>query len=232
MQPHDLNIKVVELSTLYTDDLGRFPIQSFNGNNYIMLAHHVGLNSILVEPFKSRADTHRIPAYNRIMERLRARGITVDLQIFDNEASAAYIANITVKWKCKHQQVPPDIHRRNIAERMIRTFKAHLISIIFGVDPQFPISHWDKLLVQAELTVYLLHTSKLDPTKSAWEFLNGPFNYDATPMGPPGSRIIAHAKGATRRSWDCGGIGGFYIGPAMNHYRCYSLLRNNTQAAQ
>ena len=51
MQPHDLNIKVVELSTLYTDDLGRFPIQSFNGNNYIMLAHHVGSNSILVEPF-------------------------------------------------------------------------------------------------------------------------------------------------------------------------------------
>ena len=141
MQPHDLNIKVVELSTLYTDDLGRFPIQSFNGNNYIMLAHHVGSNSILVEPFKSRADTHRIPAYNKIMERLRARGITVDLQIFDNEASAAYIANITVKWKCKHQKVPPDMHRRNIAERMIRTFKAHLISIIYGVDPQFLIRH-------------------------------------------------------------------------------------------
>jgi hypothetical protein len=60
MQPNDLNIKVVELSTLYTDDLGRFPIQSFNGNNYIMLAHHVGSNSILVEPFKSRADSHRI----------------------------------------------------------------------------------------------------------------------------------------------------------------------------
>jgi hypothetical protein len=50
MQPNDLNLKVVELSTLYTDDLGRFPIQSFNGNNYIMLAHHVGSNSILVEP--------------------------------------------------------------------------------------------------------------------------------------------------------------------------------------
>ena len=231
VQPHDLNITVVELSTLYTDDLGRFPIQSFNSNNYIMLAHHVGSNSILVEPFKSRADSHRIPTYNKIMERLRAQGITVDLQIFDNEASAAYIANITVKWKCKHQKVPPDMHRRNIAERMIRTFKAHLISILYGVDPQFPIRHWDKLLVQAELTVNLLRTSKLDPTKSAWEFLNGPFNYDATPMGPPGCRVIAHAKGATRRSWDCRGIEGFYIGPAMNHYRCYSLLRNNTQAA-
>jgi hypothetical protein len=105
MQPNNLNIKVVELSTLYTDDLGRFPIQSFNGNNYIMLAHHVGSNSILVEPFKSRADAHRIPAYNNIMKRLRARGITVELQIFDNEASDAYIANITDKWKCKHHHL-------------------------------------------------------------------------------------------------------------------------------
>jgi hypothetical protein len=84
--------------------------------------------------------------------------------------------------------------------------------------------------MQAELTVNLLRSSKLDPTKSALEFLNGPFNYGATPMGPPGSRIIAHAKGATRRSWDFRGIEGFYIGPAMHHYRCYTLLRHNTLA--
>jgi hypothetical protein len=141
-----------------------------------MLAHQVGSNAILMEPFKIRADSLRILAYNNIMERLRERGITVELQIFDNEASAAYISNITDKWKCKNQKVPPDMHRRNIAKRMIRTFKAHLISIIFGGDPQFPIKRWDMLLNQAEITVNLLHTSKLDPTKSAWEFINGPFN--------------------------------------------------------
>ena len=59
------------------------------------------------------------------------------------------------------------MHLCNIAKRMIRTFKAHLISIIFGVDPQFPIKRWDLLLNQAEITVNLLRTSKLDPTKSA-----------------------------------------------------------------
>jgi hypothetical protein len=97
MQPNNLNIKVVALSTLYTDDMDRFPILLFNDNNYIMLAHHVGSNAILVEPFKIRADAIRILAYNNIMERLQARGITVELQIFDNEASAAYISNITYK---------------------------------------------------------------------------------------------------------------------------------------
>jgi hypothetical protein len=38
-----------------------------------------------------------------------------------------------------------------------------------------------------------------------------------------------HAKGTTRQTWDFKGIEGFYIGPAMNHYRCYTLLRNNKQ---
>ena len=122
------------------------------------------------------------------------------------------------------------MHLRNIAKCMIRTFKAHLISIIFGVDPQFSIKRWDLLLNQAKITVNLLRTLKLDPTKSAWEFINGPFNYNATPMVPPGSCIIAHAKGATCRSWDFRGIEGFYISLAMNHYQCYTLLRHNTQA--
>jgi hypothetical protein len=122
------------------------------------------------------------------------------------------------------------MHHRNIVERMFCTFKAHLISIIFAVDPIFTIKRWDLLLNQAEITVNLLRMSKIDPTKSVWEFLNRPFNYDATPMGPPGLRIIAHAKGAIRRSCYFCGIEGFYIGPAMNHYQCYTLLRLNTQA--
>ena len=228
--PNDLHIYTVEISTLYTDDMGRFPVESTSGNNYIMLAHHVGSNSILVEAFRKKSDIYRIPAYDRIMERLRARGITVELNILDNECSADYISNITNKWKCKHQRVPPDMHRRNIAERMIRTFKSHLIAIIAGVDPLFPMRRWDLLLNQAEITVNLLRTSKLDPTKSAYEYLYGPFNYDATPMGPPGCKIIAHAKGATRRSWDFRGREGYYVGPAMNHYRCYTLVRAATQA--
>ena len=228
--PNDVHIYSVEISTLYTDDMGRFPIESTSGNNYIMLAHHVGSNSILVEAFKKKSDTHRIPAFNKIMERLQARGITVELNILDNECSTAYITNITNKWGCKHQKVPPDMHRSNIAERMIRTFKGHLIAILAGVDPLFPMRRWDLLLNQAEITVNLLRTSKLDPTKSAYEYLNGPFNYDATPMGPLGCKIIAHAKGATRRSWDFRGIEGYYVGPAMKHYRCYTIVRSNTQA--
>ena len=64
---------------------------------------------------------------------------------------------------------------------------------------------------------------------SAWEHLNGFFNFDATPLGPPGCRIISHHRGSTRRSWDFRGGAGFYVGPSLEHYRCYRVIKNSTQ---
>ena len=66
----------VPISTLYTDDMGRFPIRAQSGNQYIMVAFHDATNVILVEPFKTKADHHRIPAYDSIMRRLKTRGLT------------------------------------------------------------------------------------------------------------------------------------------------------------
>jgi hypothetical protein len=80
-----------------------------------MIAHHADGNLILQQAFKTRSDKHRIEAYNAIMTRLSARGLVVDLQILDNEASAAYKHAITVTWQCRFQLVPPDMHRRNRA---------------------------------------------------------------------------------------------------------------------
>ena len=129
-----------------TGDCGRFPTRSCSGNQYIMVAYHCDSNTILKAAFKTRSDRHRLEAYNSIMERLRARGHSVDLQILDNEVSAEYRRVITETWNAKYQLVPPDVHRRNTAERAIRTFKAHFIAILAGVDVTFPAFLWDQLL--------------------------------------------------------------------------------------
>jgi hypothetical protein len=113
---NDVIIMEVPISTLYTDDMGRFPIHAQNGNQYIMVAFHDAANVILVEPFKSKSDHHRIPADDILMNRLKRRGLTVDMQFMDNEVSAKFLHNITKVWKCKFQKVPPDMHRRNKAE--------------------------------------------------------------------------------------------------------------------
>ena len=205
-----------------------------SGNQYIMVAYLQDANAILVQPFQSKHDHHRIPAYTSIMTQLKARGLQVTRHVLDNEASTAYRNAITAIWNCTYQLVPPDMHRRNTAERAIRTFKAHFLTILAGVDPTFPATRWDHLLLpQAELTINLLRQATTHTTISAWECINGPFNFDATPTGPPGSRALIHAKPSTRRSWDYRCQDGFYIGPALNHYRCYycySLLKKESQA--
>ena len=124
------------------------------------------------------------------MKRLRTLGHRVDLQILDNEASAEYKRLITEERGAKFQLVPPNIHRRNAAERAIRTFKAHFLSILAGVAPDYPRNLWDLLIPQTELTLNLLRQSMFNPAQSAWECFHGPFNYDATPVGPLGCSVI------------------------------------------
>jgi hypothetical protein len=72
------------------------------------------------------------------MQRLKDRGIAVTNQVLDNEASEAYKTAITNKWNCTYQLVSPDIHQRNTAEHAVQIFKAHFLSILAGVDPNFP----------------------------------------------------------------------------------------------
>ena len=227
----ELHIWDEPISKLFTDDMGRFPVRSRSGNQYLMLAYHCDTNAILIEPFQSRHDRHRIPAYTRIMERLKTRGHAIDRQILDNEASAEYRRVITEEWKCTYQLVPPDVHRRNIAERAIQTFKAHFLSVLAGINSSFPNYLWDKLLPQTELTLNLLRQSHIAPAMSAWEsFNNTPFNFDATPIGPCGCAVIIHNKPSKRQSWAFRGRDGFSIGPALQHYRCFQVVDVLTKA--
>merc|ERR1711884_846222 len=102
-------------------------------------------------------------AYDTIMTRIKAAGLDVDLQVLDNEASKEYKEIMTNKWKLKYQLVPPDMHRRNAAERAIRTFKAHFLAILAEVDQDFPTNLWDLLIPQTELTLNLLRECRTNP---------------------------------------------------------------------
>ena len=146
VRSNELYLHVKLISKLYTYDTGHFPVHARSGNQYIMIAYHCDANLILAEPFSSRKDTHRLLAYNKIMRRISENKLTVYLQILDNEASADYKRAITKKWNASYQLVPPNTHRINAAECTICTFKAHLLSILVGVAPDFPRNLWGLLL--------------------------------------------------------------------------------------
>ena len=193
---NELHMHTVHISKLYTDDTGHFPIKARRGNQYLIVAYHCNSNDILVSLFKTRKDKNFLKAYKSIISRLWENGMSVNLQILDNEASASLKQIITEELVIKYQLVPPDIHRRNLAEQSIRAFKAHFLSILVGIASDFPKFLWDRLFPQTEITLNSLRQATLNQTKSAWEFLNATFDYAATPIEPLWCRVIIHQKTA------------------------------------
>ena len=195
-----------------------------------MIAYHSDSNTILQAPFVNRKDKHRIREYNSIMRHLADKGHQVDVQILDNEGSKHFKRTIVEDWCTTYQLVPPNVHRRNVAEISIRTFKAHFLSVMAGVDPNFPKFMLDNLLVHTELKSNLLRKATLKPITSAWEYFNGDFDYTETPLGPIGCKLIIHNTSNKRRSWDQRVREGFSVGPALQQYRCIQAIDSNTKS--
>ena len=118
----------------------------------------------------------------------------------DNEASPEFQS--LLKETCiDYQLAPPDMHRRNAEEWDISTLKDHFIAGLCATDPYFPMQNWDHLLKQAEITLNLLRLSRLNPILSAYAQLNGGFDFNCTPMAPPGTRTLVHDKLHNRGIW-------------------------------
>ena len=52
------------------------------------------------------------------------------------------------------------------------------------------------------------------------------------PLAPPGIKIEMHEKPKNRPSFGYQSTSSFYIGPAMNHYRCYKVYIPTTSSEQ
>lgn len=131
-----------------------------------------------------------------------------------------------------YQRVAPGMHRVNTAERAIRFAKNHILSGLALCPKDFPIREWDKLITQAELTINLLRNSRVNPNLSAWAYLFGNHDFNKVPLAPPGTKVIIHSKPGERKSWECHGKEGFYIGPAFHHYRCIQVFMPDTHATR
>jgi hypothetical protein len=231
---HEAMANIVELMDVatgksYSDLTRRFPTLSEMGNLYVLVLYTKDDNAILVEPLKNRSEAEQLKAYTTLLTQV-GKGSALSLHWMDNEALAGLKDLLSTKFNLKYQLVPPHIHWCNAAERAIWTFKNHFIAGLCSAADDFLLRLWDKLLLQAELTLNLLRASRVNPTISAYEAINGPFDYNATPLAPPGCKIVVHEKPGQRALWDPHGVIGWYLGPAMEHYRCYRCYIKTTQA--
>ncbi|WP_281640541.1 Ty1/Copia family ribonuclease HI [Aurantimicrobium minutum] len=212
---------------VHSDLTGRFPIPSSSGNHYILVVYCYDANAILMLPLQNRKAETILTAYKEIVRKLVAGGCRPKLQRMDNECSTLLKEYMQAE-NIDYQLVPPHDHRRNAAERAIRTAKNHFVAGLCSVDPQFPMSQWDKLLPQAELTLNLLRGSRINPKLSAYEQLFGRYDFNRTPIAPPGIKVLAYVKSKVRKTWAPHAIDGYYVGPAMDSYRCYTVYLPST----
>ena len=218
---HLTTFKVIPLDgKVFSDQTGRFPLTSSLGSKYILILHDADTNSILAEPLKNRSQEELLVKQIKLHSYLIDRGHKPQTQILDNECPQK-LKEYFDKNKIHFQLVPPHLHRTNVAERAIATFKDHLIAGLANTDPSFPLHLWDRLLPQAVLTLNLLRPARYNPRLSAWCALNGAFDFNATPLAPPGTKVQFYDPPATRKTWAPHSLDGFYLEPAMQHYRCY-----------
>ena len=75
----------------------------------------------------------------------------------------------------------------------------------------------------------MLCTSRLNQNLSAHAFIFGQFDFQSTPLAPPGTKVFSHTKPYVRKSWDTNGEVGWYVNAAPNHYRCVTCYFPRTR---
>ena len=217
---------IVQITAIKFDDLkgmtssdqtGAFPHTSAKGNRYVMVMEDSDAGGILATGIISRNKEHLLAGFITMHDTLKKAGINPVIHRIDNEFSKDLIEEIEARG-LKYQIAPPGNHRTLPAERSIQTFKNHFESILYGCDPGFPKNQWDRLIDVAVLTLNMLRASRINPKKSAYNEIWGNFDFNKTPLAPPGCLVVAHERPQNRGTWAEHGVKGYFIGPAKHHY--------------
>eukprot|EP00804_Cyclotella_cryptica_P013267 CCRYP_007042-RA/>CCRYP_007042-RA protein AED:0.32 eAED:0.32 QI:0/0/0/1/0/0.33/3/0/993 len=227
--PNNNKTNMVYMSTievdgqLFTDQTGRFPVTSNRGNNYIVIFYAVDPNFIKSYPIKSRHRSELLKAHAEVHQFFQTRGHRPQLHRLDNETSKD-VENFITENNSTFQYTPPDMHRTNIAERAICTWKNHFVAIRAGTPRTYRLSNWCKDLEQTNITLNMLHPCTTNPLLSAYEAVEGMFSFDRTPMAPIGTKVMVHIKPNQRQTCGYHAIRAWYFAPARHHYRCIQVV--------
>jgi hypothetical protein len=131
-----------------------------------MLLHHIDSNSFWVEPTKNQTEGSLIASQMQALKQMRKQGIVSKHQILDNQCSArmklAMESTTLLEGlvsKMTYELVPPEDHQRNLAKKLIGTFKNHFIKVLSGCAESMPMHLWCQLLPQVNRQLLLLRQS-------------------------------------------------------------------------
>jgi len=212
----------------YSDQTGKFLVPSTSGMKYLFVLYNYDSSLIWATPIPSRNKKHILKAYQDTIKLLESRGFKPVLQRMDKKCSNLLKEFMTSEG-IEYKLTPAGKHGRNAAEKGIQIYKDHFIAGLSSTNPIFPLAHWDKLKLQGNITLNLLRPSRIHNIMSACNKNFCTFNYNKTPLAPPGMHVLAHLLPKDRQSFDPHAIKEAYsIGPAMNHYCCHRVLVQST----
>jgi hypothetical protein len=216
-------LPVTEILTNASDATGRFPFPTRSGYNYLLVSTMNGY--VHLELMTSRTKKEYLRVYKSTYDFYELHKKKPTNQRLDNETSFALEDFLRME-QVEVQYAPPGIHRQNPAERAIRHVKNTLIAMCTTADPAFPAENlFEDAIPQAEIVINLLRPWHPDRTINAWTGLhNRPYDHMARPLSIYGMKVVVHDKPGLRGTWATHGTDGFYVGPAMRHYRnfrCY-----------
>jgi len=99
---------------------------------------------------------------------------------------------IITKQDTKIQFVEPHQHQVNAAERAIQNFHNNFVAGFATVDIIFLMQLLDELLEKGQDYLNLLRASRTNPKLSVYAMLEGEFNYNNTPIAPPGTKALIY----------------------------------------
>jgi hypothetical protein len=185
---------------------------------------------IHAELLPSRTESSLGAAFARTYQFFKDLGHQIQFQVLDNECPASLV-RFFEQQHVHVQRVPPNQKRTNKAERAIQTFRRHFLSVFVGTHPNFPINQWHHLLPQTKMTLNMLHAWPDNSNVSAYHGLHRkPYDFISHPVAPCGTLLVAHDP--VREKWDNYGCIGFYLGPALTHYRSYHCFITDTNATR
>ena len=181
--------------------MGDFPHKSSRGNLYVISMYEYDSSTILSEPIKNRQSATIRDAFLKAHKVLKAIDSDPKVYIMDNRCSSD-LKEAMKKYEIDLQLAPNHMQIQNTAERAIRTWKNHFIAGFSTTYPDLPIREWDRQLYQCVITLNLLQNYRINPALSAYAYLFGPYDFNKSPMAPPGTRVILYEKLATVHNGD------------------------------
>jgi hypothetical protein len=164
-----------QTGNIFSDQTSRFIIPSSTGSTQLFILYDYDSDHIFAKQMKNKIAASILDAYKVVINKLKRAGCHPTLQQLDKEWSSV-LKDYMQEQDISFQLVPPGTHCRNAAKGAIQTFKNHFIAALWS----FTLHLWDRLILQAVLTLNLLQGSPINPKLSAWAHISGPYDYNTT----------------------------------------------------